>query len=177
MTSVNGTAAARLAARLRELREHEWDDANLTQAKLAAALSAEQGVASATLSSWENIKNPKPPPTARLSAYARFFATRRSLDGPEPHLLSLNDLDDPPPSANASTPASPRPNASAPRRKPVLSTRGVRGSMVLGASALAVEPFRVTKAESVKMLPPAVSEVSTVCSPETPGGRVNVTST
>jgi transcriptional regulator with XRE-family HTH domain len=93
MTSVNGTgAAARLAGRLRDLREREWSDANLTQAALAKALSKEQRVAPATLSSWENVNNPKPPPAARLIAYARFFATRRSLAG-GPHLLTLDELD------------------------------------------------------------------------------------
>jgi len=79
--------------RLRELREQEWPEVNLTQARLAAALSTEARVASATLSSWENVNNPKPPPPSRLSAYARFFSTRRSLLG-EPHLLTLADLDE-----------------------------------------------------------------------------------
>jgi transcriptional regulator with XRE-family HTH domain len=93
LTSVNGDAAARLATRLRELREFEWADVNLTQVKLATALGQERRVAPATLSSWENEKNPKPPPIARLNAYARFFATRRSLAG-GPHLLALNELDE-----------------------------------------------------------------------------------
>jgi transcriptional regulator with XRE-family HTH domain len=94
MTSVNGTAAAaRLAARLRELREHEWRNVNLTQARLAKVLGSEQRVASATLSSWENVNNPKPPPPNRLTAYARFFATQRSLDL-EPHLLTVEELSD-----------------------------------------------------------------------------------
>jgi hypothetical protein len=53
----------------------------LTQAQLAAAFSSENRVAAATISSWESTTNPKIPTTARLGAYARFFATRRSLDG------------------------------------------------------------------------------------------------
>jgi transcriptional regulator with XRE-family HTH domain len=94
MTSVNGrSSAVRLAHRLRDLRLHEWSGVSLTQAQLARALSAQSRVASATLSSWENINNPKAPTTARLSAYARFFATRRSLDG-EPHLIAVDELDD-----------------------------------------------------------------------------------
>jgi transcriptional regulator with XRE-family HTH domain len=93
MTSVNGKAAALLAGRLRDLREREWTDAGLTQARLARALSMQSRVASATLSSWENVNNPKTPTMARLNAYARFFATRRSLDG-EPHLIAVDELDD-----------------------------------------------------------------------------------
>lgn len=93
MSSVEGRPAVRLARRLRELREHEWPDVTLTQAQLARALSAQSRVASATLSTWENVTNPKTPTTARLNAYARFFATRRSLEG-EPHLIAVDELDD-----------------------------------------------------------------------------------
>lgn len=93
MSTVNGKAAVRLARRLRDLREREWADINLTQAHLAEALSEDRRVASATLSSWENINNPKTPTPARLGAYARFFATRRSLE-PKPHLIAADELDD-----------------------------------------------------------------------------------
>ena len=93
MGSGNGKPAARLARRLRELREHEWSDLTLTQAELARALGAQSRVASATISSWESLTTPKTPTTARLNAYARFFATRRSMDG-TPHLLALDDLND-----------------------------------------------------------------------------------
>ena len=93
MVSGNGKAAVRLARRLRELREHEWPDSTLTQADLARALSAQSRVASATLSSWESLSTPKTPTTARLNAYARFFATRRSMDD-TPHLLALDSLTD-----------------------------------------------------------------------------------
>lgn len=93
MISVSGNAATRLAARLRELREHEWPDVNLTQARLASALSTEMRVAPATLSSWENVNNPKPPTASRLNAYARFFATRRSVGG-APHLLPVSELNE-----------------------------------------------------------------------------------
>ena len=84
--------AVRLAHTLRDLRESAWPDQVLTQAQLAAVLSSEGGrVASATLSSWESTTNPKTPPPARISTYARFFCTPRSLEG-EPHLIPENQL-------------------------------------------------------------------------------------
>jgi transcriptional regulator with XRE-family HTH domain len=82
----NGGALS-LARRLRDLRERQWLDVNLTQANLAKALS----VAPATLSSWESQSNPKAPPTARLKDYARFFATRQSLGGGA-HLVPVDNL-------------------------------------------------------------------------------------
>jgi hypothetical protein len=85
--------AVRLARRLRDLREHEWPETSVTQAHLARALSAQSRVAPATLSSWESATNPKTPTTPRLNAYARFFATRRSLEG-GPHLIPFDELDD-----------------------------------------------------------------------------------
>ena len=86
------TQAIRLARTLRELRESAWPGIELTQAQLAKALSADSRVASATLSSWESLTNPKTPTASRLTSYARFFATRRSLEGKEPHLLAEKDL-------------------------------------------------------------------------------------
>ena len=83
-----------LALRLRQLREQEWPDVRLTQAALAAALGEDGHLAPATVSSWESLVAPKLPPADRLTAYARFFATRRSLDGAAPHLLPLADLTD-----------------------------------------------------------------------------------
>lgn len=83
--------AIRLARALRELRESEWSDVPLTQAQLAKALSSEGRIATATLSSWESLTTPKTPSQSRLTAYARFFATRRSVDG-EPHLLAEAEL-------------------------------------------------------------------------------------
>jgi transcriptional regulator with XRE-family HTH domain len=84
--------AIRLARTLRDLRESAWPGLELTQAQLAKALSADSRVASATLSSWESLTNPKTPTASRLSSYARFFATRRSVEGKEPHLLAEKDL-------------------------------------------------------------------------------------
>jgi hypothetical protein len=86
------TQAIRLARTLRELRESEWPGIELTQAQLAKALSSDSRVASATLSSWESLTNPKTPTASRLTSYARFFATRRSVEGKEPHLLAEKDL-------------------------------------------------------------------------------------
>lgn len=83
-------SALQLAQRLGQLRQR-WPDARLTQGELAAAFSAEERVASATVSSWESLKTPKIPPTRRLQAYARFFATRRSVEG-KPKLLSLDEF-------------------------------------------------------------------------------------
>jgi hypothetical protein len=84
--------AVRLARALRELRESAFPDVELTQAQLATALSADSRVASATLSSWESLTNPKTPTASRLRSYARFFATPRSLEGDEPHLVPEADL-------------------------------------------------------------------------------------
>src|SRR5689334_2071891 len=87
------TQAIRLARTLRELRESAWPDVELTQAQLAKALSADSRVASATLSSWESLTNPKTPTASRLTGSARFFATRRSVEGKEPRLLTVKELD------------------------------------------------------------------------------------
>lgn len=69
-----------LARYLRKMRESRWADIELTQAQVATALSTEQRVGPATISTWESTTNPKTPNADRLRAYARFFATRRSLD-------------------------------------------------------------------------------------------------
>src|SRR5689334_24817007 len=82
------TPAARLAAYLRKLREQ----AGLTQADLAKAFSGEKRVAAATVSSWESLTALKTPTALRLNAYARFFATPRSLT-PGPHLIPLEELE------------------------------------------------------------------------------------
>jgi hypothetical protein len=84
--------AVNLARRLRELRESTWPDHDLTQIDLAKALSSESRVAAATLSSWESLTNPKTPAASRISAYARFFCTQRSLEGGEPHLIPEGQL-------------------------------------------------------------------------------------
>lgn len=90
-TAAPPAAGAALAKRLRELRHSGFPGARLTQRQLARALSADEPVADATLSSWENVRAPALPPHGRLRAYARFFATERSLAG-EPHLVPLGEL-------------------------------------------------------------------------------------
>lgn len=85
------TEATRLARRLRQLREQHWPDARLTQKTLARALSAEEALAAATVSSWESGNAPKLPPRHRLRAYARFFATPRSVER-SPTLLPWEQL-------------------------------------------------------------------------------------
>lgn len=84
---------ARLARLLRGLRESHWDDTGMTQAQLAAAFSTEHQVAAATISAWESTSNTKFPNHDRLRAYARFFATRRSIEG-EPKLIPESELDE-----------------------------------------------------------------------------------
>jgi hypothetical protein len=84
-------AALQLAQRLRQLRQQRWPDKRLTQDKLATAFSAEENLASATVSSWESLGSPKIPPRHRLQAYARFFATPRSVEA-APKLLALEEL-------------------------------------------------------------------------------------
>ncbi len=84
----------RLAQRLRDLRENRWPEVELTQAALAKALSGEGHLSSATVSSWENSGSPKLPPRGRLTAYARFFATHRSVEADPPKLLPLDALTD-----------------------------------------------------------------------------------
>jgi hypothetical protein len=82
-------AHLRLAQRLRELRQERWPDYHVTQAALATALG---NFAAASVSSWEHPTAPKLPPPDRLRTYARFFATHRSVEGGEPHLVALDEL-------------------------------------------------------------------------------------
>jgi hypothetical protein len=89
--ALNRDQALRLARGLRDLRESTWPDQELTQTQLANALSSEGRVATATVSSWESATNPKTPPASRISALARFFCTKRSLEG-EPHLIPEDQL-------------------------------------------------------------------------------------
>jgi transcriptional regulator with XRE-family HTH domain len=70
-----GDAGRELARRLRMLR----DRSRLTQAQLAEGLSVGKPVSVPAISSWESQRNPQIPAPNRLEAYARFFATQRSL--------------------------------------------------------------------------------------------------
>src|ERR1700747_1714382 len=80
--------ALQLASRLKQLRQ-QWP--RLTPDKFAKAFSEEESLSPATVSSWENLRSPKLPPVHRLRAYARFFASPRSVQS-KPRLLSFNEL-------------------------------------------------------------------------------------
>jgi hypothetical protein len=94
MPSLAQPGVLKLAQRLRDLRKQSWPEAGLTQASLANAFSSEERVSSATVSSWENLNSPKLPPRNRLTAYARFFATHRSVETDPPRLLPVGELSD-----------------------------------------------------------------------------------
>lgn len=83
-----------LAQRLRALREEHWPDVDLTQAQLGRALGGDRPLSVPAISSWESPTSPRIPPAGRLTAYARFFATRRSVEGSEPRLLDESELTD-----------------------------------------------------------------------------------
>jgi hypothetical protein len=90
--ALNLAQAVKLAGALRDLRESTWPDHVLTQSQLADVFSSEGArVAPATLSSWESTTNPKTPSAARISAYARFFCTERSVED-RPHLIPEDQL-------------------------------------------------------------------------------------
>jgi transcriptional regulator with XRE-family HTH domain len=76
---------ATLAQRLRGLRVSP-QFGRLRQQQLAEALN----ISEALISSWE--KGAAIPPQHRLQAYARFFATPRSVDDGKPRLLAEGDL-------------------------------------------------------------------------------------
>ncbi len=78
-------ARARLARRLRELRESP-EVSRLTQKELAGAL----GTSAPLISSWEGGR--EMPPEARLQAYGRLFATSRSREGERVALVPADDL-------------------------------------------------------------------------------------
>jgi transcriptional regulator with XRE-family HTH domain len=80
----------RLARRLRVLRTNGLGGERITQNELADAL----GVSGPSVSSWENRKNPVVPPGDRLEAYARFFATEKSIAKRPFRLVSDSQLSD-----------------------------------------------------------------------------------
>ena len=85
-------ALLELAQSLRYLRVQHWPDSKLTQSALAKALGKDVPLSPATVASWENRAAPKLPPRERVVAYAQFFATRRSLESPEPALVPLDSF-------------------------------------------------------------------------------------
>jgi transcriptional regulator with XRE-family HTH domain len=76
----------RLGPRLRELRATGFATGPVTQHAVATAL----GCSVPLVSSWEQGK--AQPSEARLDAYARFFATARSMENGHPRLLTHQDL-------------------------------------------------------------------------------------
>ena len=82
--------ARRLAERLRDLREREYQQ--LTQKQLAKALGGAGTLSIATISHWEKPGSGRLPSPARLGAYARLFCTRRSFTSEAPRLLRDEEL-------------------------------------------------------------------------------------
>src|SRR5690349_4918537 len=78
----------KLARRLHDLRTQHWPSAGLTQSQLAKALQ----VSAPSISSWESVKAPKPPPIERLRAFARLFATERSIENGKLRVLDEHEL-------------------------------------------------------------------------------------
>jgi len=88
-----------LAQRLRTLREGRWPDLGLTQAQIGQVLAEGLGedrkpFSVAAVSSWESTRAPRMPKADHLRVYARFFATRRSVEGDRPRLLTEAELTD-----------------------------------------------------------------------------------
>jgi transcriptional regulator with XRE-family HTH domain len=81
------TAAEALADRLRTLRHDGLGGRRVTQIQLAEALDVQPS----SISSWESGRPGSAPPPHRLEAWARFFATERSLRD-APRLLTDAEL-------------------------------------------------------------------------------------
>ncbi len=82
-------AARELGARLRELRESHLGT-KITQRALGEALGGGGGLSAPMISSWE--KGLATPSRKWISAYATFFATKRSIDGRSFRLLRTEEL-------------------------------------------------------------------------------------
>ncbi|GAA3294144.1 helix-turn-helix transcriptional regulator [Dactylosporangium vinaceum] len=85
-----------LAGYLRDLRRHQWPERPqpVTQKQLAEALGGAKPLSVSVISSWERDTDPVTPPEARLAGYARFFATRRSIEQRPARLLDEDELTD-----------------------------------------------------------------------------------
>lgn len=81
-----------LPAFLRALRAETWPWRWISQEELAAAFAAERATSVRLISSWERVSSRKPPSMSRLEAYARFFATSRSIETTMPRLLTVDQL-------------------------------------------------------------------------------------
>ena len=85
--------ATQLASRLRKLRVEHWGpEYKLTQGALGTALGGSDPLSTATVASWENRENPKPPQHKWVLAYAQFFATRRSIAEAPPSLIPIESF-------------------------------------------------------------------------------------
>src|ERR1035437_1657037 len=84
-------ANVELALRLRLLRQRRWSDVRIPPPAPAGAVGGEGPWAPATVASGESATSPKLPPRERMLAYARFFATRRSVE-PELSLVPVESL-------------------------------------------------------------------------------------
>ncbi|WP_433727154.1 helix-turn-helix domain-containing protein [Actinoplanes sp. CA-051413] len=83
---------ARLARRLRALRERHWPGVKVTQQQVAEALGGDTALSLSLISSWESTRKPVLPPANRLAGYATFFASRRSVESDPARLLSEREL-------------------------------------------------------------------------------------
>lgn len=87
-TRLATAARGRLAERLRALRIQGWPGRPVTQRQIAQALGASPPL----VSSWENPMGGAVPPEERIHAYARFFATERSVAAEPARLVEVGDL-------------------------------------------------------------------------------------
>ena len=83
---------ARLARRLRALRQRHWPGVKVTQRQIAEALGGETPLSLPLISSWESLGKPALPPANRLAGYATFFASRRSVESTPARLLDEAEL-------------------------------------------------------------------------------------
>ncbi|MER7001648.1 XRE family transcriptional regulator [Dactylosporangium sp. NPDC000555] len=66
----------------------------MTQKQIAEALGGDKQLSLSVISSWENPDSPVVPPEHRLAGYARFFASRRSIETRPARLLEDDELTD-----------------------------------------------------------------------------------
>jgi hypothetical protein len=86
------THALALPERIRDLRLHHWPDLKITQRQLGQALGDDHALSESLISSWESQSNRASPSPMWLAAYARFFASRRSIESGVPKLLADTEL-------------------------------------------------------------------------------------
>ncbi|HKS44893.1 MAG TPA: helix-turn-helix transcriptional regulator [Amycolatopsis sp.] len=87
-----GESRLALARRLKALREEHWPDRGITQLQLAQAFGGRKPLSVSLISSWESLVQPVVPPVNRLSAYATFFATERSVGQESYRVLPVSQL-------------------------------------------------------------------------------------